>query len=617
MMMPQNIEEWVSDDEEEDVSQHKTEKKTVRPSIVKKEFVKSKQQEKTARKTVEQHRQNTHSPRGNQRNWNNMMSQKLGSNFEMFNKACYVCESFDHLQDKGVIDSGCSRHMTWNMSYLTDYEEIDRGYVAFGGNPKGGKITRKGTIKTGNLDFENVYFVRELKFNLFSVSQMCDKKNSVLFNDTKCIVLSPNFKLIDESQVLLRVPKKNNMYSVDLKNIVPKGGLTCLFAKATSDESKLWHRRLGHLNFKTMNKLVKGNLVRGLPSKLFENDQTCVACQKGKQHRASSRTPQQYGVAERRNRTLIEAARTMLADSKLPTTFWAEAVNTACYVQNRVLVVKPHNKTRYELFHGRTLTLSFMRPFGCPIIILNTIDHLGKFDGKADESFFVRHSLNSKSFRVFNSRTRIVEENLHIRFSTKASDSAGQARKETKPIKNYILLPLWNADPPYSQDPKSSQDEESKHSSDDGKKVDEDPRKDSECNAQEKEDNVNSTNNVNAASINKVNDVGGKTSIKLPFDSNMPALEDVSIFDSSRDDEDDGAEADMNNLDTTIQVSPIPTTRINKDHPLDQEKPKKLIHALKDPRWKEAMQEEFLQFKLQEVWILVDLPIGKRSIGSK
>ncbi|GJX05889.1 putative ribonuclease H-like domain-containing protein [Tanacetum coccineum] len=191
------------------------------------------------------------------------------------------------LQDQGVIDSGCSRHMTGNMSYLTDYEEIDGGYVAFGGNPKGGKITGKGTIKTGNLDFENVYFVRELKFNLFSVSQMCDKKNSVLFNDTECIVLSPNFKLIDESQVLLRVPRKNNMYSVDLKNIVPKRGLTCLFAKATSDESKLWHRRLGHLNFKTMNKLVKGNLVRGLPSKLFENDQTCVACQKGKQHRAS------------------------------------------------------------------------------------------------------------------------------------------------------------------------------------------------------------------------------------------------------------------------------------------------------------------------------------------
>nr|GEZ44256.1 ribonuclease H-like domain-containing protein [Tanacetum cinerariifolium] len=168
-----------------------------------------------------------------------------------------------------------------------DYEEIDRGYVAFGGNLKGVKIATKCTIRTSKLDFENVYFVKELKFNLFSVSQMCDKKNSVLFNDTECTVLSPNSKLIDESQVLLRVLRKNNMYSVGLKNIVPKEGLTCLFAKAISDESKLWHRRLGHLNFKTMNKLVKRNLVRGLPSKLFENNQDCVACQKRKQHRAS------------------------------------------------------------------------------------------------------------------------------------------------------------------------------------------------------------------------------------------------------------------------------------------------------------------------------------------
>ncbi|GKB64029.1 retrovirus-related pol polyprotein from transposon TNT 1-94, partial [Tanacetum coccineum] len=283
-----------------------------------------------------------------------------------------------------------------------------------------------------------------------------------------------------------------------------------------------------------------------------------------------ARTPQQNRVAERRNKTLIEAARTMLADSKLPTTFWAEVVNTACYVQNRV------------------------------------------------------YSLNSKAFRVFNSRTRIVEEHLHIRFSEstpnvvgsgpdwlfdidaltrtmnykpivactqsngfagiKASDNAGQARKETEPVKDYILLPLWTADPPYSQVPKSSHDDGSKSSSNDGKKVDEDPRNNSECNDQEKKDNVNSTNNVNAAGTNEVNVVGGKTSIELPFDPNMPALEDYIIFDFSRDDEDDGASADMNNLDTTIQVCPNPTTRIHKDHPLDQEEPKKVFRNKKDER---------------------------------
>ncbi|GJZ11884.1 ribonuclease H-like domain-containing protein [Tanacetum coccineum] len=211
-----------------------------------------------------------------------------------------------------------------------------------------------------------------------------------------------------------------------------------------------------------------------------------------------ARTLQQNGVAERKNRTIIEAARTMIADSKLPTTFWVEAVNTACYVQNRVLVIKPHNKTPYELFLGRKLALSFMRPFGCPITILNIIDRLGKFDGKADEGFIVGYSTNSKAFRVFNSRTRIVEENLHVQFSenkpniegsrpnwlfdidaltnsmnykpvvagnqsnsnagTKACNDACKARMKIVSGKDCILLPVWPADPLFSQDSKSSLD---------------------------------------------------------------------------------------------------------------------------------------------------------------
>ncbi|GKF68267.1 ribonuclease H-like domain-containing protein, partial [Tanacetum coccineum] len=137
------------------------------------------------------------------------------------------------------------------------------------------------------------------------------------------------------------------------------------------------------------------------------------------------RTSQQNGIAKRKNRTLIKAARTMLADSKLPTTFWAEAFNTACYVQNMVLVTKPHNKTLYELFLGRKPTLSFIKPFGYPVTILNTIDHLGKFDGKADEGLFVRYSITSKTFRVFNSRTRMVEENLHVQFSENTPNIVG------------------------------------------------------------------------------------------------------------------------------------------------------------------------------------------------
>nr|GEU56848.1 hypothetical protein [Tanacetum cinerariifolium] len=258
-------------------------------------------------------------------------------------------------KDKGVIDSGCSRHMTRNMSYLSDFEDLNGRYVAFGGNPKCGKISGKGKIRTGTLDFNDVYFVKELKFNLFSVSQMCDKKNSVLFTDTKCLVLSPDFKLPDENQVLLRVPRENNMYNVDLKNIVPSGDLTCLFAKATLNESNLWHIRLGHINFKTMNKLVKAT-----------KDETSPIL-----------------------KTFVIGLENQLS-------LKAEAVNTACYVQNRVLVTKPQNKTPYELLHGRTPSIGFMRPFGCPVTIFNTLASLGKFDGKVDEGFIVGYSVSSK-----------------------------------------------------------------------------------------------------------------------------------------------------------------------------------------------------------------------------
>ncbi|GJS64570.1 putative ribonuclease H-like domain-containing protein [Tanacetum coccineum] len=181
-------------------------------------------------------------------------------------------------KEKGVIDSGCSRHITGNKCYLTEYEDYDGGFVSFGDGK--GRISRKGKIKTGTLDFDNVYFCKELKYNLFSVSQICDKKNNVLFTDTECLVLSFDFKLLDESQVLLRVPRKDNIYSVDLQSVIPTKGLTCLFAKAIINESNLWHRRLCHI-------IVRGNLVRGLPLKIFENDHSCVACQKGKQHKAS------------------------------------------------------------------------------------------------------------------------------------------------------------------------------------------------------------------------------------------------------------------------------------------------------------------------------------------
>nr|GEY53651.1 putative ribonuclease H-like domain-containing protein [Tanacetum cinerariifolium]GFA19728.1 putative ribonuclease H-like domain-containing protein [Tanacetum cinerariifolium] len=204
------------------------------------------------------------------------------------------------------------------MSYLSDFEEINGGYVTFGGNPEGGKISRKGKIKTGKLDFEDVYFVKELKFNLFSVAQMYDKKNSVLFTETECIVLSLEFKLSNGNPVLLRVPRENNMYNVDLKNIGKQHRASCKTKPVSS---------------------VNQTLQRSDNGTEFKNRDLNQFCRmKGiKREFSVARTPQPNGIAERKNKTLIEAARTMLADSLLPIPFWAEAVNTACYVQNRAI----------------------------------------------------------------------------------------------------------------------------------------------------------------------------------------------------------------------------------------------------------------------------------------
>ncbi|GKA73016.1 ribonuclease H-like domain-containing protein, partial [Tanacetum coccineum] len=481
------------------------------------------------------------------------------------------------LQDQEIFDSGCSRHITRNKSYLTDYQDIDRGFVAFSGRPKGGKITGKGKITTGKLDFEN----------------------------TECLVLSPDFKLLDESQVLLKVPRQNNMYSFDLKNVVPSKGLTCLFAKATIDESNLWHMRLGHINFKTMNKLVRGNLVRGLPLKLFENNHSYVAYQKGKQHTKASCLRTSLNMA------LIEAARTMLADSLLPTTFWAEAVNTACYIQNKVLVTKPHNKTPYELLLGRPPSISFMRPFRCPVTILNTLDPLGKFDGKADEGFLVGYSINGKAFRVFNSRTRKVEENLHINFlknkpnvvgsgpewlfdidlliksmnyepvtignqtnddaGIKTNVNAGQAGQEKASDNEYILLPLMLSNSPLSLSTQSTDDKDADEVPDKG-----DDDKEAYANNTNRDSTASPSVSTIGLSINTASEnintgsLNINTASPIPNDSSIQSLENTGIFDDAFDDREVGVEVDLNNLETTINVSPIPTTTIHKDHPIDQ-----------------------------------------------
>nr|GEY95487.1 copia protein [Tanacetum cinerariifolium] len=311
---------------------------------------------------------------------------------------------------------------------IVDHTFHDGGYVAFGGGVKGGKITGKGTIRTGKLDLEDVYFVKELQFNLFSVSQMYDKKNSVFFTDTECFVLSPNFKLDDESQVLLKVPRKNNMYSFDIKNIVPQKDLTCLHAKATNDKSMLWHRRL---------------------------------------------------------------------------------------------------------------------------------DQLRKFNGKSNEGIFVSYSTTSKAFKVYNIRTRKVEENFHITFLENKPMIAGGGPEWLFDLDallksmNYAPVSAGTNSNDFtgkgaSFDVASNGHNKDKHS----------PSQTSESDNQERHNAKSSTKTVDT--IGPVNNVDSSN------DPLMANLEDAGIFDDAYDDKDEGAEADYNNLETIIPVSPIPSTRIHK-----------------------------------------------------
>ncbi|GKB67529.1 putative ribonuclease H-like domain-containing protein [Tanacetum coccineum] len=744
-----------------------------------------------------------------------------------------------NMVDRGIFDSGCSGHMTGNKDQLEDFEEFNGGSVTFGGSK--GYISGKGKIRVGNLDFDSVSFVKELgHFNLFSISQICDKQHKVLFTETECLVVSSDFKMPDENQILLKVPRHHNMYSFDMKTPTPAKGFACLIAKATSDESKLWHRRLGHINFKNLNKLVKGNLVRGLPSKVFKNDHTCVACHKGKQHRASckaklerliteplhtlhmdlfgptsvksinhasyclvitddctrfswvfflaskdetsgilqnfirqienqlshrvkiirsdngtefknrdmlefcgnkgikqeysnARTPQQNGVAERMNRTLIEAARTMLADSLLPTTFWAEAVSTACYIFNRVRVTKPQNKTPYELLFGHKPIISYIRPFGCHVTILDTLSVLGKFDGKSDEGFLVGYSLNSKAYRVYNLVTKRVEVNLHVNFLEDKPNVKGVGYRWMFDIDyltdsmNYIPVSLENQANPHagasevtnsagtSQTPSFNASEEkdedvelivvpstvrntegkaeSRKSSTNSKKEEiltELQQEKKAFSTDTSEDNpkiqafrreleeialkhlgkVSENTTTSTTSVNTGSEPVNTGSFD-DDDSPMPELEifhksETGIFDEASYDE-EGVITDFNSLPTEIEVSPTPTLRIHSIHPksqilgdpksavqtrskvqnksgahallshiqkqqrnnhkdqqhclfacfLSQEEPKKIAEALQDDSWVQAMQEELLQFKLQQVWVLVDLPHGMKVIGTK
>ncbi|KAJ9545521.1 hypothetical protein OSB04_025228 [Centaurea solstitialis] len=604
------------------------------------------------------------------------------------------------------VDSGCSRHMTDIMSLLEDFKKFEGGHVAFGDNPHGGKISGKGKVSKGKMTFDDVYFVEQLKYNLLSVSQVCDKKFGVFFTDTECLILAPGYK-IDESKVMLRTPRKDNVYCLDIED-ASSSSLNCLFSKASVSESSLWHRRMCHMNFKNMNLLVKNNLVRGLSAKEFSSDDHCVACLKGKQHKNSHKSKEVNTISsplqllhmdlfgptnvmsidkksyclvivddysrftwvyflrtkdetsglikpfvtrvENKTNLRVKVIRSdngtefknadlnsfceEKADSKLPITFWAEAVNTACYVQNRVLIVKSKGKTPYELFEKKKPYIGFLQPFGCPCTILDTKTHLGKFESKSDDGFFVGYSSQSKALRVFNSSTRIIEESdnvkcnvntpnipgsgpnwlfdidsltnsLNMSYTVNAGSGTEQAQ-ETSPT--FVMFPMPLVD---SNDASTT-------------------------------DESHGDDKIESESTEKNDDQPIEESSPSQNLEDIPALEEGPQWDQE-------PEVNDSNLGVDLTEEPLHLTRTQKNHPptlvigdiqspmitrkqskslpnphlsmisvfLSQTEPKKAYDAMKDPSWIEAMQEELLQFVLQHVWDLVDLPRGHRVIGTK
>ncbi|KAJ9541914.1 hypothetical protein OSB04_028420 [Centaurea solstitialis] len=619
---------------------------------------------------------------------------------------------------------------------LVDFKEEAGPSVKFGSEGRG--ITKGyGTLTNGKTTFKKVSYVEGLTHNLLCIGQLCDKDHKVSFSKKDCKVKNRHKK------VILRGQRFRDVFTINMDTSTEN---VCFMSRASSDINWLWHKRLSHLNFKTINQLSISNLVDGLPEKSFAKESICSACEKGKQTRASFkskqvltissplqllhmdlfgpvntlsvggkrytlvivdeytrytwvfflrsksdasqeiinfilqmekynqitvrslrsdhgtefknsvlddflvskgisqnfssvRTPQQNGVAERRNRTLIEAARSMLIEARLPLQFWAEAVNTTCYTQNRSLIVKRFKKTAYELFKERKPNISYFHIFGCNCYIKNDINNLGKFDAKADDGFLVGYSTVSKAYRVFNKRRQTLEETIHVKFDeidpfsstpsfTNSDDidqwanSYFQVPKKDIPKVSTPVAGSSSYIPDGFEEPNIPQDTPI-HSAIPLNQV-------SPTISQE---DIPST----SGSAEVVQDADNPLQLNdVPDASILLAAEPIQVIADES--------TSSTNAEPLQAIPQPPALRWTRDHPIDQvlgdpsigvktrqqsgnkclyvsflseHEPTKVDEALADPSWVSAMQEELAEFEKHLVWTLVHKPSRKTIIGLK
>ncbi|XP_062118940.1 uncharacterized protein LOC133832644 [Humulus lupulus] len=351
-------------------------------------------------------------------------------------------------EDQWYFDSGCSRHLTGNRNVLVNYKGGKEGAVTFGDGNKGQIFGKGDLVLNGVAPLTEVLYVKGLKANLISISQLCDNDFTVNFSKTHCFVVTNGCSVLTDDRT------SDNCYALSNQVVCNRSFL---------DKPDLWHYRLGHLNFRDLKRIVKLQAVRGIPEMKVTRDRLCGPCQLGKQTKASHppvnmlltsrvlelihmdlmgpmqneslsgkrfvmvlvddyssdhgkefentvfsdfcdqlgikhefsapKTPQQNGVFERKNRTLQEMARVMMHAKNISKRFWAEAINTACYICNRVHLRTGTTQTAYELWKGRTPNVSHMHIFGCVCYVLNDREHLGKFDPRSDEGVFLGYSL--------------------------------------------------------------------------------------------------------------------------------------------------------------------------------------------------------------------------------
>ncbi|KAK2427482.1 putative mitochondrial protein [Trifolium repens] len=321
------------------------------------------------------------------------------------------------------LDSGCSRHMTGDKLLFHTLNQQEGGTVGFGGNQKG-KIIGIGTVGNSSLSISDVWLVDGLHHNLLSISQLCDSNYDVMFNKDSCTVI-----INSDQSVVFKGNRKGNVYKVNFSDL-KKQQVLCLLT--LSDEKWIWHKRLGHANWRLISKLSKDNLVRGLPKIKYHSDSLCGSCQKGKIVKSSFKNKNIVSSTRPLELLRIDLFGPVSTASINGKKYGSvSTVNTACYIQNRIYIRPILNKTTYELFKGRKPNISYFHQFGCTCYILNNKVHLKKFDSKACKGIFIGYSERFKSYRVYNSETNTVEEPMHVKFDDKEPDD-----KKSEPVKD-------------------------------------------------------------------------------------------------------------------------------------------------------------------------------------